>query len=448
MPTIDIRHERVDVRLKRAIETGSMPKELLIVGPAGTGKTYSILRVIHTIARDNPGLRILFLRATRVSLTESVLVTYEQEILPADDCMEIAAGASRPFRHSYHYPNGTDIVVGGLDRNPTRILSTAWDIVFSNECVELQQEVWETICSRMGRPGRDRRFGWMIGDTNPSYPEHWIKKRADAGGIKLWDTTHEANPVMHDGQGWTAVGKEYLASLDKLTGPRRKRLRDGIWAQGEGVWFESFEAAEGGKHVNNAAEYVYGLPVHLAIDCGVSQHTGAVFFQTRQIGHERFKVNVFADFYSVGKFSAAVAAELKKVSDNLPHRGVLDTIRLDPAASARTGVGPAAYGEFEKVFGNRPMSRWPSHQVVDGLDQIEILLDDGCLVIHPRCKHLISAFSNYRRAERNGRIINYPADPQNPHEDMMDALRGGIRDRFPEGRTPAPKLISVHAGRI
>ena len=77
--------------------------------------------------------------------------------------------------------------------------------------------------------------------------------------------------------------------------------------------------------------------------------------------------------------------------------GVPDVVRLDPAATARSGVGPAAYGEFERVFGSKVMGRWPQHRVVDGLDQLEILLDKGNLVIHPRCEHLRAAFLNYSR---------------------------------------------------
>ena len=33
----------------------------------------------------------------------------------------------------------------------------------------------------------------------------------------------------------------------------------------------------------------------------------------------------------------------------------------------------------------------------------------------------------------------------NPHEDLIDALRGGVRDRFPEGRVEQPRLSQVHA---
>jgi DNA polymerase III delta prime subunit len=449
----DIRHRRVDVRLCQAIESGEMPKELLVVGPAGTGKTYAILSVIHTIARDNPGLRILFLRATRSSLTESVLVTYEQEILPADECRGIAAGAGRPSRHSYRYPNGTDIVVAGLDRNPTRILSTAWDIVFANECVELQEGVWETICSRMGRPGRDRRFGWMLGDTNPSYPEHWLKKKADSGGIALWDTTHEANPVMHDGRAWTDAGRQYLASLDKLTGPRRKRLRDGIWAQGEGIWFDSFDGLEGGPHVTADADYIPGLPTYCAIDSGV--WTGAVWFQVSERASARYgeqptvRVNVFDDYLTENVTAERNARAIREKSraGNYHVRKYF----TDPAGGSRNPVGPTVIAEYERA-GLAPLDRWPMRSVADGLELIQSLLggegNPPSLRIHPRCKHTKDAFAGYRRAKRANQLMDWPEDPQHPSEEMIDSLRGGLVAVFPEGRAPKPRLRSVPASRL
>jgi hypothetical protein len=40
---------RVDVRLKHALETRTLPKQLMIDSPAGTGKTWSILSVLHCL---------------------------------------------------------------------------------------------------------------------------------------------------------------------------------------------------------------------------------------------------------------------------------------------------------------------------------------------------------------------------------------------------------------
>ncbi len=123
-------------------------------------------------------------------------------------------------------------------------------------------------------------------------------------------------------------------------------------------------------------------------------------------------------------------------------------IRLDPAAVARSGVGPAAYNEFEKVFGSRNLAKCLRHSVGDALDQMECLLDQGNLIVHPRCTNLITAFQNYRRLERGGEFLSDPAPDQSPHEDMIDALRYGIRDKFPEGRVNQSNIRQVHFNTI
>ena len=70
------------------------------------------------------------------------------------------------------------------------------------------------------------------------------------------------------------------------------------------------------------------------------------------------------------------------------------------------------------------------------------------LRVHPRCAATIRAMSNYRRAKRGGQWQDYPEDPQHPHEDLVDALRGGLRDAFPDGRTIRPTLARVPARQV
>src|SRR5262249_23000163 len=118
----------------------------------------------------------------------------------------------------------------------------------------------------------------------------------------------------------------------------------------------------------------------------------------------------------------------------LPARGHLDTVRLDPAANARTGIGPTAAAEFARVFG-KSTEHWPVHRVADGLDQLAVMIEKALVEIHPRCRKLTAALQQYRRRRTaRGDWLAEPEDPQHPHEDLVDALRGGIRDRFPEGR--------------
>src|SRR5207245_2769019 len=76
----------------------------------------------------------------------------------------------------------------------------------------------------------------------------------------------------------------------------------------EGAWFPSFDPK---RHVSESAEWDPALPVRLAVDCGVSFHTGAVFFQARDVDRYRRRVTVFGDFYSAGSYSEANAEAIR-----------------------------------------------------------------------------------------------------------------------------------------
>ena len=54
------------------------------------------------------------------------------------------------------------------------------------------------------------------------------------------------------------------------------------------------------------------------------------------------------------------ARAIKLLADELPCRGRIDQVRLDPAASARSSLGQAAFSEYEREFGSRIIGRWPS----------------------------------------------------------------------------------------
>ncbi len=213
----------------------------------------------------------------------------------------------------------------------------------------------------------------------------------------------------------------------------------------EGVWFAGFNPA---RHVSPLAEYHPGYPVRCAIDAGTSRHTAAVFFQLRaNPASDRPRVTVFADYHALDVMSLKNASAIKALADELPCHGRIDLVRVDPAATARTGVGPAAYIEYERVFGARLLARWPTHRVLDGLDTIELLLETDNLTIHPRCARLVDAFQNYCKKRRGGEWLDCPADGH-PEEDMMDALRGGIRDALPEVSASAPSFPQIHASRV
>src|SRR5690349_4259246 len=205
--------------------------EVLLSGPAGTGKSRACLEKLHACCELVPRVRALILRKTRESLTESALVTFEERVLPAGHPI-LASGGQRRLRQSYRYPNGSEIVVGGLDK-PGKIFSTEWDLIYVQEAIELTEDAWEAATTRL-RNGR-LPYQQLLADTNPGAPSHWLKRRCDVGKCRLIESRHEDNPRLYDAarQQWTEEGKRYLATLDALTGARLQRLRHGRWVQAE-----------------------------------------------------------------------------------------------------------------------------------------------------------------------------------------------------------------------
>jgi phage terminase large subunit len=210
--------------------------EVLLSGPAGTGKSRACLEKVHACCLRWPGCRWLIVRKTRESLTESALVTFEEKVLPENS--PISRGAQRRMRQAYSYPNGSEVVVGGLDK-PSKVMSTEYDGIYVQEAIETYENDWESLTTRL-RNGV-MPFQQIIGDTNPDAPTHWIKQREKRGALRLIECRHEDNPTLHRNGAWTEAGGRYLKVLDALTGVRKDRLRWGKWVQAEGVVYPAWD---------------------------------------------------------------------------------------------------------------------------------------------------------------------------------------------------------------
>jgi hypothetical protein len=235
---------------------------------------------------------------------------------------------------------------------------------------------------------------------------------------------------MWAGGAWTPAGRNYLAARDQLTGTRKKRFRHGLWAAGEGQWFAGFTDA----HVSERAAYDPAFPVHLAVDSGV--HTGAVWFQIRPGP----LVTVFGDDYAFNVPAFDVAARILAKSGVLCG-GRLDVVTTDPAGRSPTATaGPTVVQEYRRA--GLKTDPWPVCGVPDALALVDsfVSVEPPALLVHPVCTRLLEAFANYKRAKRGGQWIDRPEDPQHPYEDVMDALRGGLQDKFPDGRKPVPRF--------
>lgn len=198
-----------------------------------TGKSRAALEKCNWLCEKYRRTRGIMIRKTRRSMTQSCVVTFEQEVLPTPDYV--------PFHGSdqeYRYPNGSIFALAGID-DPRKIYSSQWDFAYVNQAEELTEDEWEQIRSRL----RNYRMPYqqLLGDVNPDAPQHWIKTRSVAGALTLLESRHEDNPVYWDDkvQDWTDKGRSYvLGTLESLTGVRKRRLRYGQWAAAEGAVYE------------------------------------------------------------------------------------------------------------------------------------------------------------------------------------------------------------------
>lgn len=217
-------------------------REVCIEGSAGTGKTVGALFKIHVLLSRYAGSRALVARKSNTALSGSAMVSYRDNILRGRNDIRWFGG-NRVEPAAYKYPNGSEMIVNGLDK-PEKVQSSEFDWALINEATECEVKDVEFVRMRLrprtGAP-LDIPYRQLIMDCNPDAPTHWLNQRMNDGTTTRLVSRHEDNPRYWDirTQDWTEEGREYIFGiLGGLTGVRLARYRYGIWAAAEGTVYE------------------------------------------------------------------------------------------------------------------------------------------------------------------------------------------------------------------
>ena len=295
-------------------------RELLLGGPAGTGKSRACLEKLSFVAYHAP-IRAAIVRKVRKSLTQAALVTFEKKVLPQPSGVRFWTEDQE-----YRYPNGAVIALAGLD-DPEKVKSTEFDMIYVQEATELDELDWELLVSRL-RNGV-LSYQQLIADCNPADPYHWLKQRCDRGECLLLESRHEDNPVLYDhatGE-WTEFGTEYLHTLDTLTGYLYQRLRLGLWVAPDGMFFTEWNPE---VHVVEPFAIPEHWPRWLAVDYGFAAPWCCLWL-TRDPEGTR-PIYVYRERYAAGlrdEEQADLIAEASRDDPNLVAR-VLDPSMFNP----------------------------------------------------------------------------------------------------------------------
>lgn len=353
------------------------------------------------MAQKYKGARLLILRLTRESLTQSALVTFERDIL--GEGHPLTLGARRDNRGSYHYSTGSEVVVAGLKQSGrdqrAKVMSTDYDIIYVQEATEILESDYEKLTTRLGHGGHSMvPHPQIILDFNPYIPLHWIYRRERTGKLKLFKSIHQDNPNLWDGEKWTSQGEIYLNTLQALTGVERLRLYEGVRAMAQGlVYGEVWDDGSIDGNVTEAADYHEGDgDIVWGVDDGYAGLLGDDGYFTPE-SHPRVfllaqvrpdgTICVFAEDYRIKRLSNEHLGKVVEMPYPRPQWAAVDK----SAAELRGLFHSSAFGIYTQTS--------PS-SVKESIKTLRNFLAKDKngkrrVLIHPRCKFLRMEMSVY-----------------------------------------------------
>lgn len=382
----------------------SRAPEIVLSGPAGTGKSRACLEKLHFCALKYRSMRGLIIRKTRESLSEAALVTFEEKVLP--EASPIKDGPRRNFRQAYHYPNGSEVVVGGLDK-PGKIMSTEYDMIYVQEATELDQADWLALTTRLRN--NVMPYQQLIADCNPDAPTHWLWVRSLSDALLMLNSRHEDNPRLYRNGAWTDEGRAYLATLDRLTGTEHQRLRLGQWVQASGivydVWRDPGNVTEDADYIPGGGEVVWSVDDGYsgALDQATGQYTAQSHprvFGLYQIRHDGTLAR-FDESYECGLLSETHIERVRAMPYPEPDYAVVDSSAAELRGRLHT-LGIGTYGG--------------THPVEEGIKEMRRRIAPDAngvrtFLVHPRCTHFRAEMASYRYDDKGKPIKQFDHGP-------------------------------------
>ncbi len=362
-----------------------------------TGKTLAGCIKAHAICQGTSKVQGAFMRKTFNSLAGTVCKTFER-ITEGQGVKPF--GGTIPTR--YLYPNGSCIWLGGMD-NADSALSSERDFFFVAQAEQLSESDWETLGTRCTGRGAVVQHAQIFGDCNPGGSKHWIRTRKS---LRLLIATHRDNPSLYDAHGAiTDEGRKRIGILEaSLTGVRRKRLLEGVWATAEGAVYDTFDAA---LHVvtRPAVEFKRWF---LAMDEGYTNP--AVILLIGADSDDRW--HIAREFYRRGVLQGEVVKTAKEWFTEW---------RCELAAVDESAAGLIADLCAAGVYAVGGKGR-----VLDGIQRVQDRLAIAGdrrprLTVDPTCENVINEFESYQWKSSAKGITK--DEPEKEFDHALDSLR-------------------------
>lgn len=361
------------------------------LGSAGSGKSYTIAQKLIIRCCKEP-IKILVCRRYATTLRNSCFALFK-EILTK---WKLSAYVKvKETDMSIEFPNGSKIIMIGLDTEEKLLSLTNISTVWVEEAFEVEKPKIEQLNLRMRGTARNQQ---IIMSFNPISKQSWLYEFCNnpPESFIFHHSTYKDNPFL---------SAEYVAALDEMAvrNPQKYRIYgEGQWGvDAEGLVFQNWKV----EHFNH--EEIQGA-LMVGLDFGfihdISAIVGALMCE------EQGRIYIFKEYGATGKTN-------KDLADVITDMGFSKSVIIADCAE------PKSIAEIKSAGINKIKAcSKGKDSVIHGIQKLQ----NYQIIIHPSCVGVIEEFENYtyEKDKYTGAYINKPIDAYNHY---IDALRYSLQ---------------------
>lgn len=380
-------------------------------GSAGSGKSYFLTQRIIIRCCSEP-IRFVVCRRYGSTLRNSVFALFKEVL----DKWKITKYVKiRETDMSFHFPNGSSIILLGLDEE-TKLLSLAnISGVWVEEAYEVPKNLIEQLNLRMRGQASNQQI-WL--SWNP------ISKNSYLYDFTVVDPPQNSTYVHSTFRDNPFLTQEYVASLMELykRNPSKARVFcDGEWGvDNEGLVITNWRKEE----FDPLALASAGLEHRAGCDLGWIDKTAII---DTLYDREKKIIYVFNEFYKSGCQLSEIASAMEKM--NLKKTKIF----VDAAE-------PRSIQYFKQEGINAVACSKGRDSVKAGL----MFLQDSLIVVHPKCQNFITELENfsYIRSKQTG---EWTEDTTHEWSHAIDACRYAYSDIYAKKQLKSVSKVVMNA---
>jgi phage terminase large subunit len=366
------------------------------MGSAGSAKSYFITQKLIVRACREP-IKILVCRRYASTIRNTCFALFK-EILTKWKLTPYVKIRETDF--NIRFPNGSEIIVTGLDEE-TKLLSLAGiGTIFIEEVFEVEKNKVEQLNLRLRGATPNQQ---IIMAFNPISKNHWLHNFCEEEpptSFLFTHSTYKDNPFLND---------EYVAELEELykRNPAKARIFcDGQWGvDAEGLvltnWREEdFDAMELAAN---------GLEHRAGMDLGWIDKSAII---DTLYDKQNKTIYVFNEFYKSGCQTSELATAVKNMK--------LEKSKLKvDAAEPRT----------IQYFRNEGINAEGCAKGKDSVKAGLMFLQDNLIIVHPRCRNFKTELENfsYIKSKQTG---EWTEETTHEFSHAIDACRYAYSDIY------------------